>query len=141
MVTPAMYLLDTNTLIYFFKNEGHVARRMQSVAAHLIQIPTVVWFELEYGVLRSSRPAPQRQSMAAVAHTYRTLPFDLDCARSAALIKHQLGMAGTPIGPCDLLIAGVARAHGLTLVTRNTREFERVPGLPVQDWYGASDHT
>lgn len=134
-----MYLLDTNTLIYLFKNEGHVAQRMQSVAAHLIQIPAVVWFELEYGVLRSSRPVPQRQSMNMVAQTYRTLPFDLACAQSAAQIKHQLSTAGTPIGHYDLLIAGVAHAHGLTLVTRNTREFERIPGLPVQKWYDASD--
>lgn len=130
-----MYLLDTNTLIYFFKNEGEVAMRMQRVPAHRIQIPTVVWFELEYGVLRSMRPAPQRQSMNTASQTYRTVNFDHNCAKSAAWIKHQLNLAGTPIGHYDLLIAGVAHAHNLTLVTRNTNEFERVPGLLLENWY------
>jgi len=130
-----MYLLDTNTLIYFFKQQGQVAAHLKNIAASQIAIPAVVLFELEYGVLRSTRPEQQRKGMDAALKVYQTLSFDGKAAKSAAWIKHTLEAAGTPIGHFDLLIAATALAHELTLVTRNTREFERVPGLRVENWF------
>jgi tRNA(fMet)-specific endonuclease VapC len=131
-----MYLLDTNTLIYFFKQQGQVAARLKKVAASEVAIASVVLFELEYGVLRSTRPQEQRQGIDAALRVFHLLSMDYACAKSAAWIKHTLALAGTPIGHFDQLIAGMALAHNLTLITRNTREFERVPGLRVEDWYG-----
>lgn len=130
-----MYLLDYNTLIYFFKQQGQVANHLKKVPASQVAIPSVVLFELEYGVLRSTRPQEQRQGIDAFLRVYRVLSMDHACAKSAAWIKHTLALAGTPIGHFDQLIAGMALAHNLTLITPNTREFERVPGLRVENWY------
>lgn len=130
-----MYLLDTNTLIFFFKQQGQVAAHLKNVAASQVSIPSVVLFELEYGVLRSTRPDLQRKGIDAALRVYGVISLDEKAARSAAWIKHTLETVGTPIGHFDQLIAGTALAHDLTLVTRNTREFERVPGLRVENWY------
>ena len=130
-----MYLLDTNTLIYFFRQQGQVAAHLKNTAASQIGIPAVVLFELEYGVLRSTRPELQRQGIDTALRIYEVVSLDGVVAKSAAWIKYTLEAAGTPIGHFDLLIAGTALAHEMTLVTRNTREFERVPGLRVENWY------
>lgn len=130
-----MFALDTNTLIYLFKQEGQVASHLKSIPANQVFVPAVVWFELEYGVLRSTRPELQRRGMESVQRAYQILNFDAASAKSAARIQHTLDAAGTPIGNAGLLIAATALARDLTLVTRNTREFARVPGLRVENWY------
>ncbi len=131
-----MYLLDTNTLIYFFKQQGQVAARLKATPAAQIALPSVVLYELEYGILRSSKPEIQRQGLTAAVSVYRILNLDHASARQAAWVKHNLERQGTPIGQCDLLIAGIALANQLTLVTRNTGEFSRIPGLLLENWYG-----
>lgn len=131
-----MYVLDTNTLIYLFKQEGSVATRLKTVSPHLVFIPAVVLFELEYGVLRSTSPELQRKGIDTALKAFGVLSMDYSAAKAAAQIKHTLEAAGTPIGHFDQLIAGTALSHDMTLVTRNTREFERVPGLRVENWYG-----
>ena len=131
-----MFLLDTNTLIYLFKQQGQVAAHLQSHPAREVFIPSVVLFELEYGVLRSTRPAQQRAGIDLVLKAYGVVGMDYASAKAAACVKHTLEVVGTPIGPCDQLIAGIALANDMTLVTRNVREFERVPGLRVENWYG-----
>lgn len=130
-----MFLLDTNTLIYFFKQQGQVAVKLQSHPAREVFIPSVVLFELEYGILRSTRPAQQRAGIDLAIKAYGILAMDHASAKAAASVKHTLELAGTPIGPCDQLIAGMALANDMTLITRNTREFERVPGLRVENWF------
>lgn len=132
-----MYLLDTNTLIYFFKQQGHVAAHLKNVAAHQVFISSVVLFELEYGVLRSTRPELQRKGIDQALKAYGIVSLDDKAAKAAAWIKHTLEAAGTPIGHFDQLIAGTALAHDLTVITRNSREFGRVPGLRVENWFDA----
>ena len=130
-----MYLLDTNTLIYFFKQQGHVAAHLRQAQAGQIALPAVAIFELEYGLLRSTMPDAQQKGMNAVCAAYRLVPLDAKSAKSAAWVRHTLEVAGTPIGPADQLIAGVTLASDLTLVTRNTREFARIPGLRLENWF------
>ena len=130
-----MYLLDTNTLIYFFKQQGHVAAHLQQVPAHEIALASVVLFELEYGLLRSTKPAAQKNGMDAARAAHQVLPRDYKCAKAAAWVRHTLEVAGLPIGKVDQLIAGIAMANDLILVTRNTREFARVPGLRLENWF------
>jgi tRNA(fMet)-specific endonuclease VapC len=132
-----MYLLDTNTLIYFFKHQGHVAAHLRQVQASQIALPSVVVFELEYGLLRSAKPQAQQKGMDAVRAAYRVLSLDARSATSAAWVKDILELAGAPIGPADQFIAGIALANDLTLITRNTREFSRVPGLRLENWFEA----
>lgn len=130
-----MYLLDTNTLIYFFKQQGQVAAHLRQAQASQIALPAVVLFELEYGLLRSTKPQAQQKGMDAIRAAYRVLPLDAKSAKSAAWVKHTLELAGAPIGPADQFIAGIALANDLTLITRNTREFSRVPGLRLENWF------
>jgi tRNA(fMet)-specific endonuclease VapC len=130
-----MFVLDTNTIIYFFKGMGGVADRLLSTAPTEVALPTVVLYELETGIAKSEAPNRRRHQLNALIAASRILPFGLQEARAAASIRADLEIAGTPIGPLDNLIAGTALAHNGVLVTRNTREFGRVAGLDVVDWY------
>jgi tRNA(fMet)-specific endonuclease VapC len=131
-----MFVLDTNTLVYFFRGEGGVAQRLLSTAPAEIAIPAVVVFELETGIQKSTDSKKRRGQLDVLLQATTVLSFGLAEARAAASIRATLEQAGTPIGPMDTLIAATAVAHRATLVTRNTREFSRVPGLTVVDWYG-----
>ena len=130
-----MYTLDTNTVSYFFKGEGRVAERLLATPPAEVAIPTVVLFELEFGLARSSRHEQRRRQLQELASLVTLLPFGPAEARASALIRAELEKAGTPIGPYDLLIAGTAMSHGAILVTHNTKELGRVRGLALEDWY------
>jgi tRNA(fMet)-specific endonuclease VapC len=130
-----MYLLDTNTLIYLFNERGAVMQRLRSTPALQIKLATPVLFELEFGTAKSAKPDKQRQQIDEVLRVYEILPIDYASAKSAGQLRCTLESVGTPIGTVDLLIAGIALAHNLTVVTRNTKEFARVPGLHVENWY------
>lgn len=130
-----MYVLDTNTVAYFFRGEGGVAERLLGTPPGEIGIPTVVLYELEVGVEKSASPRRRRAQLTRFVQVVEMLPFGPDEARTAARIRASLERSGTPIGPLDTLIAGTAVARGATLVTRNVREFSRVPELSVVDWY------
>ena len=122
-----MLALDTNTVIYFFKGMGRVAENLGKEAPRDIAIPAVVLYELEVGIARSPRPRQRRESLDALLEVIHILPFD-ERAASASV-----GMRG--LGPINTLIAGTALAHSATLVTHNTKEFARVRGLRLLDWF------
>jgi tRNA(fMet)-specific endonuclease VapC len=130
-----MYALDTNTLIYFFKGMGHVAEKLLATAPRDIAIPAVVLFELEVGIAKSRAPRKRREQLDSLVNLIHVLPFGKDEASAAARIRAQLEKRGLPIGPLDNLIAGTALAHRATLVTRNIKEFARIKGLEIQNWY------
>jgi tRNA(fMet)-specific endonuclease VapC len=130
-----MFLLDTNTLIYFFKGRGKVAEHLFAVPPSEVAISSVSLYEIEVGIAKSSQPAKRRRQFETFLAVVAVLPFDRAAARAAARLRVDLERRGFPIGPLDNLIAGVASAHRATLVTRNTREFSRVPGLALMDWY------
>lgn len=127
--------LDANTVIDFFKLRGRVAARMAEVPPGRLILPAVVAHELWTGVAKSPQSARRRQQLEEFLRVVAVQPFGPDEARISADVRAQLEAAGTPIGPLDTLIAGTALAIGATLVTRNTREFSRVPGLRLEDWY------
>lgn len=130
-----MYALDTNTLIFFFKGKGNVARALLEVAPRDVAIPTVVLFELEVGIAGSARPEERRSQLDELLTVVTVLPFDARAARRSAMIRTELAAAGTPIGPMDVLIAGTALANDAILVTHNREEFARVRGLKTRDWF------
>jgi tRNA(fMet)-specific endonuclease VapC len=130
-----VYVLDTNTLIYFFKGMGRVAERLLAVPPAEVGVPAVVLFELRTGIAKSAQPEKRSEQLAAFCRAARVLPFGEQEADAAALVRAGLEAAGRPIGPYDVLIAGTALAAGGVLVTRNTNEFHRVDGLRLQDWY------
>lgn len=130
-----MYVLDTNTLIYFFKGQGHVAANLLDHSPAEVAIPAIVLFELETGLSKSIQASRRRLQLDRLLAVVPVLPFTAETAREAGRLRADLELRGTPIGPMDTLIAATALEAGAPLVTRNTREFSRVPGLTVVDWH------
>ncbi len=130
-----MFLLDTNTLIYFFKGRGKVAERLFATPPRDVAISSVSLYELEVGIAKSAQPTKRRRQLDTFLALVSVLPFDGSAARAAASVRVDLERRGLPIGPLDNLVAGVALAHRATLVTRNTREFSRLSNLAVLNWY------
>ena len=129
-----MYILDTNTLIYFFKGMGNVADNLLAVSPKDIGIPAVVLYELEYGIARSTAPRKRMKQLEELCALVDVLPFGGEEAKASAGIRVALEKKGTSIGPYDVMIAGTALSKQGTLVTSNTKEFRRVPGLKIIDW-------
>jgi|SRR5919199_2248086 tRNA(fMet)-specific endonuclease VapC len=130
-----MYVLDTNTLIYYFKGQGKVAQNLANVSPQEIVISTIVLFELQVGIAKSNSPTKRTQQLQQLLSRVNLVSFDRTHALTAATIRAQLEQQGTPIGSLDILIAGTAIAVQATLVTHNVNEFSRVTGLALTDWY------
>lgn len=130
-----MYVLDTNTLIYFFKGMGRVAENLLDKSPKEIGIPSIVLFELEVGIAQSKAPRQRIKQLAEITSIVNVLDFTAKEARFAAAIRADLEKKGTPIGPFDILIGGTALAHQAILVTHNTKEFGRVGKLRIEDWF------
>lgn len=130
-----MFLLDTNVCIRILNGSSPpVASRLQATNPADVRLCAVVKAELLYGARKSARVDLNLRLLQRFFAPLVSLPFDDRCADEAGLIRLDLERSGRPIGPNDLLIAATARAHDLVLVTGNTREFDRVPGLRVDDW-------
>jgi tRNA(fMet)-specific endonuclease VapC len=128
------YLLDTNLCIAVMRQNAQVVARLQALLPGDCAISTVTSYELFTGVAKCAQPAKERLKVESLLATVNELAFDAAAAREAARVRAELEARGLTIGPYDLLLAGQALAGGLTLVTHNTIEFTRVPGLLVEDW-------
>lgn len=129
------FCLDTNTLIYFFKGLGNVSKKMLAIPPADIAIPAVVIFELEVGIAKSTSPRKRIAQLRDLTSLVNILPFGQSEATVAAGIRVKLEKQGETIGPYDILIAASAIANKCSLITHNKREFSRVPGLKLEDWY------
>ncbi len=129
------FLLDTDTLVYISKRMGNCVVNLENHLDGHIAISTINLFELEFGIAKSNNPAKGQAFLHEIKVRFHVFGFDEVCAAHAARIRAQLSQVGIPIGPYDLQHAGIALAHDLTFVTRNTKEFLRVPGLQLANWY------
>ena len=128
------WMLDTNTLSDLIRNpQGALVQRLSSVEPDAVATSIVVACELRFGARRKGSDALTSR-VEQLLGALTMLPFDEPADQHYADIRAALERAGTPIGSHDLFIAAHARSRGMTLVTHNTREFERVPGLNVEDW-------
>lgn len=132
-----MLILDSNTISYYFRGDPQVVPRLQALRPADLGVPAIVEYELRYGLLRLPQEAaePRLAALGQLLRPMQLLPFDTECAMHAARIRAALAAAGTPIGPHDTLIAATALRYQATLVTRNVREFARVPGLQCLNWH------
>lgn len=130
-----MYVLDTNTLIYFFKGMGKVAERLLGTPPKEIGIPSIVVYELEVGIAKSTSPEKRTKQLSDLLSLINILPFGLPEARSASQIRVDLEKRGQPIGRYDILIAATALANNAVLITHNTKEFGRIEPLRCEDWF------
>jgi tRNA(fMet)-specific endonuclease VapC len=133
-----IFLLDTNVCIAFINNRSDRVRarfnQARLAGAQLTTSPLVV-HELWYGVAKSQKSRQTAEAVTAFLSRYLTiLEYSMTDAQTAGEIRADLERQGKPIGAYDTLIAGQALARNLILVTGNTREFARVPGLKLEDW-------
>lgn len=131
------YLLDTNAWIaYLRQNNPHLIQRLQQQDPADIALCSVVLAALCYGAARSAlgHQAANFALIGRLRQQFVSFPFDDRTAEHYRQVRAHLANLGTPIGPNDLMIAAIALANGLTLVTHNTAEFSRVPGLALEDW-------
>jgi len=120
-------VLDTNALIHPLKGIGNVRERLVKTDPAQVAVTAVTVYEIEYGTVRSTNPEARRRKLHWVMSVVATLPFGRRAAERAAQIELEREKRGETIGRLDLTIAGTALACGCKLVTKNTREFSRVP--------------
>ena len=129
------YMLDTNICIYAIKHKPEqVFMRLQEHDPIDICISSVTYAELVHGAEKSKAIEKNRVALALLLANIEIMNFDSLAAESYGKIRADLEKAGTPIGPFDMMIAGHAMALGYTVVTNNTKEFERVKGLKLENW-------
>lgn len=129
------WLLDTNAIIALLtRRSASLLRRVEAQEPGSLAISAVVAHELYYGAYRSRKIEFNLETLRLLFADLVILDLDREDARAAGEIRAALARQGTPIGPYDVLIAGQAKARGLTLVTNNLAEFQRVEGLRVEEW-------
>jgi tRNA(fMet)-specific endonuclease VapC len=128
------FVLDTNTCIYVLKLERRVVERLREHSPDDLGVTIITVAELWFGAHKSARPAATRREIDGFLEPFEVLPFDREAAEVYARSRLALERIGRPIGERDLLIASIALARGLTVVTHNMSEFGRVPGLKAEDW-------
>ncbi|MFZ1640636.1 MAG: type II toxin-antitoxin system VapC family toxin [Candidatus Contendobacter sp.] len=128
------YLLDTNACIALLRNDEPITQHVVLAGEGHIWLCAPVKAELWFGVCKSQRVAENQVRLHRFFANLPSLPFDDAAAEHFGDIRAALARQGKPISPYDLQIAAIARAHGLIVVTHNTREFARVSGLMLEDW-------
>ncbi|HLI14166.1 MAG TPA: type II toxin-antitoxin system VapC family toxin [Alphaproteobacteria bacterium] len=128
------YMLDTNICIYVIKSYPPKLRTRFNRLAEQLCISSITLAELHYGAETSPRRLENLQAIEHFSARLDVLPFSAKAAVHYGQIRAELERLGTPVGPHDMLIGAHARAEGLTVVTNNAREFQRLPGLRVENW-------
>jgi tRNA(fMet)-specific endonuclease VapC len=129
------YLLDSNACIVFLnKRSDKLKQRLALCEPQQIVLCSVVKAELLYGAMRSQNPQASLSKVENFCTNFQSLPFDDEAAGFYGKIRSELSAIGKPIGANDFMIAAIALANEVTLITHNTREFSRVNGLLLDDW-------
>lgn len=129
------YLLDTDICIYLIKKRPPMLiDRFRQHSPKDVGISVITLFELQYGVEKSRYRQQSEDALDRFLKPLSIIPLDDASALAAAAIRAQLEKKGTPIGPYDLLIAGLALSSDMILVTHNIKEFQRIPGLSLENW-------
>jgi tRNA(fMet)-specific endonuclease VapC len=128
------YLLDTNIVIYVIKRKPIGALQLFNTHAGHMAISSITLAELLHGAAKSTAPERTLSVVEDFCSRLEVLTYGPKAAQHYGSIRASLEMIGKPIGINDIHIAGHARSEGLTLVTNNLREFERVPALQLENW-------
>lgn len=129
------YLLDTNVCIRYLNGKSEsISQQLGRLASEEIVLCSVVKAELLYGVQKSGNPTRNLQKFYHFAYPFVSFSFDDKAAEVYGRIRSLLEKAGKPIGPNDLMIAAIAIANDVILVTHNVHEFSQVKNLRFEDW-------
>jgi len=130
-----VYLLDTNVLSDVVRGRAPVVARLRVTPPSEVVVSAITEMEIEYGLaLSAAATLRHRPMLHAILDTASVVPFTADDAHAAAHVRATLRARGTPIGPYDVLLAGVALSRRLVMVTANLGELGRVDGLRVESW-------
>ena len=132
-----MILLDTNIVVAYLNGHAGIAERMVGNLSE-IGIPSLVAAELYYGARVSSRAEENLTKLDRLWEIFPIVDFDLSAARRYGNLKADLRKQGKPTGETDAWIAAVALAHEATMITHNTKDFQHITGLRLEDWLVAS---
>jgi tRNA(fMet)-specific endonuclease VapC len=128
------YLLDTDTCIYWLKNRQSVTDKVREVGWNQITICVITAAELYYGAYNSSRVSENLARAEFFIQQLPVLPLSNNALKCFGQLKAELRRIGQPVADFDLLIASVALSENLILVTNNTRHYERIVGLQLENW-------
>ena len=129
------FLLDTNAWIVYLKlAQSPIRSRLENLAPSDVLLCSVVKAELLHGAQKYGNRERRLRLLAETFAPYASLPFDDAAAAAYANIRHKLETTGNIAGPNDLMIAAIAQANSVILVTHNTAEFGRIPSLQIEDW-------
>lgn len=129
------YLLDTCVISDFVKGDVNVLARLKAEQPKDLAISSVTLMELKYGLaLNPARAKKILPMLDILLEMIQVISYEQVDASATAVIRAHLKKQGTPIGPYDVMIAGCALAHQLMMVTSNTKEFDRVTGLSLENW-------
>ena len=129
------YYLDTNIIIYALKGEyPRIKEHFENIHSSSIIIPEIVLSEIEYGARKSNDYQKTIDLYNRFTDSFSTISMNAFSRKEYGNIRSLLEKEGKLIGPNDLIIASIVKAENGILVTHNTKEFEKVPGLKIEDW-------
>jgi len=127
-------MLDTDTVSYAFREEGHVTQRIRRHRPSELCVSAMTVAQLRYGADRRGSKK-LHEFIDQLTNDISVVPFDEGCAAQYGRIANALAQRGIPIGEFDVLIAAHAMTLDLTLVTNNVKHFNRVDGLKLENWF------
>ncbi len=129
-----MFLLDTDTIIYSMKGNESIQKNLRQHSAMPLSISVVTLMELYYGARKSKRVSANLAKIKTLEQSVEVIQVGVESTETFGLLKANLESAGKRMDDFDLIIASCALAHNLTLVTSNTKHFQRVEGLKLENW-------
>lgn len=130
-----MYLLDSNIVIYTLKNRiTDIRHKIERAGIDNVAVSALTIAELEYGAAKSNNPDAARAKLYEFLMPFEIMNFDTRAAECYGRIRADLEKTGTPIGPIDTMIAAIAVSNHCIVITNNTKEFQRVRNLELEDW-------
>ena len=130
-----IYYLDSNICVYFLKGlYPSIMENIQKINPNNIKIPSIVKAELLYGAEKSQQKSKNLSNINRFLEPFEIIPFDDDCSIIYSRIRSSMELKGTIIGPNDYIIAATVLAKNGILVTNNTKEFERIKSLKIENW-------
>jgi tRNA(fMet)-specific endonuclease VapC len=129
------YLLDTNICIYIIKKKpAKVFDKFKNLTIGDVGISSITLAELQYGIEKSSSPTKNKEALEKFLTPIEIVDYGYAATVEYGIIRAELEKKGIPIGPLDTLIASHAKSLDVILVTNNVREFDRIPGLKIENW-------
>ncbi len=128
------FLLDTDTCIFWLREQQSVRDHVAAVGPHAIGVSIVTLAELRYGAACSAKPEANQQAINAFISGIAVVALDSAMTYTFAAVKADLRRQGMLLEDCDIFIAATARTYNLTLVTNNTQHFSRIPNLLLENW-------